>query len=100
AYKQKNIGITGQGTLDSQGQKGVWHGWKSRADSTNLVAMGNRDVPVKQRVFGEGHFLRPYFIQPTKCQNVLIEGVKILGSPMWVISPLYCTNVTVYGVTV
>jgi hypothetical protein len=30
----------------------------------------------------------------------LIEGVKILGSPMWVISPLYCTNVTVRGATV
>jgi polygalacturonase len=26
--------------------------------------------------------------------------VKILGSPMWVISPLYCTNVTVRGVTI
>jgi polygalacturonase len=62
--------------------------------------MGNNDVPVQDRVFGAGHFLRPYFIQPTRCQNVLIEGVKILGSPMWVISPLYCTNVTVSGVTV
>ena len=72
----------------------------SRTDSTNLVAMGNRDVPVKDRVFGAGHYLRPYFIQPTRCRNVLIDGVKILNSPMWVISPLYCTNVTVHGVTV
>lgn len=100
AYGQKNIAITGEGTLDSQATRGVWHSWKSRNDSTNLVAMGNNDVPVEQRVFGEGHFLRPYFIQPTRCRNVLIEGVKILGSPMWVISPLYCTNVTIRGVTV
>lgn len=100
AFEQKNIAITGEGTLDSQATNGVWHSWKSKADSTNLVAMGNRDVPVSQRIFGDGHFLRPCFIQPTRCQNVLIEGVTILGSPMWVISPLYCTNVTVSGVTV
>jgi polygalacturonase len=100
ALGQKNIAITGEGTLDSQATLGVWHSWKSGKDSTALVGMGNNDVPVKDRVFGAGHFLRPYFIQPTQCRNILIEGVKILGSPMWVISPLYCTNVTVRGVTV
>ena len=100
ALGQKNIAITGEGTLDSQATLGVWHSWKSGSDSSKLVAMGNNDAPVTNRVFGAGHFLRPYFIQPTRCRNVLIEGVKILGSPMWVISPLYCTNVTVRGVTV
>jgi polygalacturonase len=100
AFEQKNVAITGSGTLDSQATLGVWHSWKSKNDSTKLVQMGNHDVPVKDRVFGAGHFLRPYFIQPTRCRNVLIQGVTILGSPMWVISPLYCTNVTVRGVTV
>ncbi len=100
ALGQKNIAVTGEGTLDSQATLGVWHSWKSKNDSAKLVEMGNNDVPVKDRVFGAGHFLRPYFIQPTRCRNVLIQGVKILGSPMWVISPLYCTNVTVRGVTV
>lgn len=100
ALGQRNIAITGEGTLDSQATLGVWHSWKSGNDSSKLVEMGNRDVPVKDRVFGAGHFLRPCFIQPARCRNVLIEGVKILGSPMWVISPLYCTNVTVRGVTV
>jgi len=100
AFEQKNIAITGEGTLDSQATLGVWHSWKSGSDSAKLVEMGNNDVPVKDRVFGADHFLRPCFIQPTRCRNVLIEGVKILGSPMWVISPLYCTNVTMSGVTV
>ena len=100
ALGQKNIAITGDGTLDSQATLGVWHSWKGNNDSAKLVEMGSRDVPVKDRIFGAGHFLRPCFIQPTRCRNVLIEGVKILGSPMWVISPLYCTNVTVLGVTV
>jgi len=100
AFEQQNVAITGEGTLNSQATNGVRHSWKSGTDSTKLVQMGNNDVPVADRVFGAGHFLRPYFIQPTRCRNILIEGVKILGSPMWVISPLYCTNVTVRGVTV
>jgi polygalacturonase len=103
AFEQKNVAITGEGTLDSQATRGVWHSWKSGSDSSKLVQMGNNDIhdiPVTNRVFGAGHFLRPCFIQPTRCRNVLIQGVKILGSPMWVISPLYCTNVTVRGVTV
>jgi polygalacturonase len=101
AFEQKNVGVTGEGTLDSQAKAAVWHSWKdAKADKETLGNMGKKDVPVKDRVFGEGHQLRPYFIQPTRCKNVLIEGVHILGSPMWVISPLYCTNVTVRGVTV
>ena len=100
AFEQENVAITGEGTLDSQATLGVWHSWRGNNDSAKLVEMGNRDVGVKDRMFGAGHFLRPCFIQPTRCRNVLIEGVKILGSPMWVISPLYCTNVTVRGVTV
>jgi polygalacturonase len=99
ALGQENIAITGEGTLDSQAAKGPWHSWKGKG-SSELVKMGNNNIPVKDRIFGEGKQLRPYFLQPTRCKNVLIEGVKILGSPMWVISPLYCTNVTVQKVTV
>lgn len=54
---------------------------------------------VEERVFGEGHFLRPNFVQTHRCSNVLIEGVTILQSPMWVIHPILSTNVTVRGIT-
>jgi len=100
ALGQENIAITGEGTLDGQGSKAVWYSWKQLPDPRELVAMGDRGVPVAQRVFGEGHHLRPYFIQPTRCKNVLIQGVHIIDSPMWVMTPLYCTNVTVERVTV
>ena len=46
------------------------------------------------------HYLRPNFIQPYRCQNVLIEGVTIVNSPMWEIHPVLCENVTVRGVTI
>ena len=100
ALGQENIAITGEGTLDGQGTKAIWYSWKRIPDPNELVAMGDHGVPVAQRIFGEGHHLRPYFIQPTRCKNVLIQGVHIMDSPMWVITPLYCTNVTIQGVTV
>jgi polygalacturonase len=62
--------------------------------------MIEQNVPVAQRIFGEGHYLRPQFIQPYRCQNVLIEGVTIKNSPMWEIHPVLCTNVTVQKVTI
>src|ERR1019366_7220833 len=85
-----------------------WLAWKGRKGGTNnqniarkrLDTMNNEGVPVSQRVFGEGDFLRPNFIQFNRCQNVLIEGVHIRRSPMWEIHPLLCTNVTVRGVDI
>jgi polygalacturonase len=98
AFEQTNIAITGEGTLDGQGS--AWHPWKSSTDPRLPVEMGNRGVPLAQRIFGDGHRLRPNFVVPFRCRNVLIEGVHIVNSPMWVMNPVYCTNVTVQNVTV
>ena len=100
AFEQTNIAITGKGTLDGQGE--VWHRWIKQWDDDirTLVKMAKDGVPVSERVFGEGHKLRPNFIQPVRCQNVLIEGVRVINSPMWTLNPVYCTNVTIRGVTV
>jgi len=62
--------------------------------------MGARGVPVKDRVFGPGYWLRPNFIQPYRSRNILIEGVTIVNSPMWEINPVLCHNVTVRNVSV
>ena len=45
-------------------------------------------------------FLRPPFIQPYNCTNVLIEGVTIINSPFWTVTPLYCENVNVQSVVI
>ncbi|HEY5247811.1 MAG TPA: glycosyl hydrolase family 28 protein, partial [Dermatophilaceae bacterium] len=50
--------------------------------------------------FGADHYLRPSFIQPYRCRNVVISGVTILRSPMWEIHPVLSHHVTVVGVTV
>lgn len=109
AFGQKNIAVTGTGTLDGQADDSTWLAWKGQknvTDGTQKVArarldkMNNDGVPVEKRVFGEGDFLRPNFIQFNRCRNVLIEGVRIRHSPMWEIHPLLCTNVTVRGVDI
>jgi unsaturated rhamnogalacturonyl hydrolase len=108
AFEQENIAITGGGTLDGGSTTDDWWSWnkkgdrpqKQKAARDRLVALAETDTPVEQRVFGDGHFLRPNFVQPYRCKNVLIEGVTLLRSPMWVIHPTFSRNVTVRGVTV
>jgi polygalacturonase len=101
AYNVKNIAITGKGTLNGQGSKNIAT-WKPRQkpDQLALRKMGTLGTPLFERVFGEGHLLRPAFIEPVSCSNVLIEGVKIIDGTFWVIHPLYCENVIVRNIYV
>jgi polygalacturonase len=101
AYNVKNIAITGSGTLNGQGSENIakWKPWQ-RADQQKLRKMGTNVRPLFERVFGDGHVLRPAFIEPVSCSNVLIEDVKIIDATFWVIHPLCCTNVIVRGVRV
>ena len=101
ALDQENIALTGEGTLDGQSNNQNWWPWKTKQQANDrLKDMAKRNVPVTERVFGEGDFLRPNFIQPYRCKNILIEGVTIINSPMWIINPVLCTNVTIRNVTV
>jgi len=102
ALDQENIAVTGEGTLDGQASKGVWPSWvkKYKEDGEKVSEMGEQKVPVSQRIMGEGHYIRPNFVEPVRCKNVLIQGVHVIDSPRWVLNPLLCTNVTVSGVTV
>lgn len=102
AFGARNIAITGGGTLDGQASDTVWWQWKSTQndDWLALQDMADRGVPVRERVFGVGHDLRPNFIQPYHCRDVLIEGITIINSPMWEMNPVLSKNVLVRDVTV
>ncbi len=102
AYGQSNIAITGSGTLDGNASYASWWDWKTMgdADRTDLFEMAESGVAVSSRVFGAGHYIRPVFVQPYSCQNILIDSVTILRSPMWEINPVLCENVTVSNVTI
>ncbi|HTM82384.1 glycoside hydrolase family 28 protein [Asticcacaulis sp.] len=113
AFGEKNIAITGSGTLDGQGSNEHWWSWSGgarfgwqdglpnqRAARLVLAQMAEDNIPVAQRIFGDGHYLRPNLIQTYNCDNVLIEGVKLRNSPCWNIHPVQCRNVIVRGVDV
>ena len=102
AFEQTDIAITGTGTLDGQADAEHWWPWKKSGaeDRKKLQELGESTTPVKDRIFGDGHFLRPQFIQPYRTNNILIEGVTIRNSPMWEIHPVLCRNVTVRDVKI
>lgn len=115
AYDQENIAVTGKGILDGHASNDNWwkwaekeeYGWKkgdpSQADPESrprLFDWNTREVDVKERILGETALLRPNFIQPYQCRNVLIEGVTFKNSPMWIIHPVLSENITIEGVTV
>ena len=101
AYKARNIALTGKGTINGNGSKN-FSDWKTlqQPDKKMLRKMGQNLTPVYERVFAEGHKLRPSLFQPYGCTNVRLEGVTLLDSPFWVIHPTFCNNVIIRGVTV
>lgn len=115
AYKKHNVAITGKGVLNGQATIANWWLWKgseeyghkigipSQKDSLNLPAlmkMGQTGIALKDRVFGEGHYLRPSFIEPFDCKNVLIKDVKIVNAPFWIIHPVKSENIIIDNVYV
>lgn len=119
AFDCQDVAITGGGTLDGQAGDDHWWHWKGKAppgtpsdrsrpevpapqvaDRNALFDQAERGVPVAQRLFGAGHFLRPTFIEPYRCRNILIEDVTITNSPFWIMHPTLSTNVTVRRVNV
>lgn len=106
AYKANNITIRGRGTINGHGRK--WWDfvegykpnqprsrWQYMFDSLNKnILLPDNPAQMKRG------FLRPPFIQPMYCKNVLIEGITIVNSPFWTVNPEFCENVTITGITI
>lgn len=110
AYKQENIAITGKGILDGQASADNWwtwrgreqFGWKEgmpsgndRASFPRLFELSEKGAPLEERIFGAGTYIRPSFVQPYLCKNILIEGVTIINPPMWMLHPVLSENITI-----
>jgi len=106
AYGEENIAITGNGVLDGNANWDTWWSWnrgrpaKQVKARDSLHVLNHLQTDPEKRVFGDGSFLRPNFIQPYNCKNILISGVKIINSPMWNVNPVLCENVTVENVKI
>lgn len=99
AYQCSNIAITGEGIIDGQASN-TWNNWKKKQEESQLLSreMNHNNTPVIQRVFGEGHFLRPQFIQFFECNTIKVEDITITDSPFWCLHLLKCENAIVRGV--
>lgn len=101
AWEVEDVAITGAGTIDGNAKSG-FHPWhpKSDPDMQRLRRMGFNGVPLEQRVFGAGTYLRPPLVQLNHAKRVLLEGFTAVNSPFWVNHLVYSENVTVRGIKV
>jgi polygalacturonase len=107
ANGETNIAVTGNGTLDGNADREHWWNWVYGGPAVNQLTARNKlheymhqKTDPKTRVFGDGSFLRPNFIQFQNSRNIRIADVKIMNSPMWIIHPLLSENITIESVKV
>jgi polygalacturonase len=107
AYGAENIAITGRGKINGHGKKWwdyaltFYKNQTARNKYQLLFDSLNKNMllPDDPTQMTRG-FLRPPFIQPMYCKNILIEGITITNSPFWTINPEFCENITVNAVTI
>lgn len=99
ANNVENIAITGNGIIDGEA-KNTWIKWKPLEKKDQLLSreMNHKNTPIKERIFGEGHYLRPQLIQFFNSKNILVEDVQIEDSPFWCVHLLKSKSITVRGV--
>jgi polygalacturonase len=107
----ENIAITGRGTLNGQGANWWWRNGRhdpARAAAAEparrawlrlyaRIEAGEKPGPEEYALAAE--YLRPSLVQFYGCRNVLVEGVTLTESPMWMLHPVYTDDISVRGVT-
>ncbi len=97
-----NIAITGKGVIDGQGSLDI-ASWKKRDDHVDqhtLWDMGTAQVPVHERIFGQGHLLRPAMVEFMGCSRILLEDAEIVDGTFWSWHLIACSNATVRRIKV
>jgi polygalacturonase len=111
ANGKENIAVSGRGTINGQGSNWWWRNGaydRSRTAETkpaldswlklyDRIEAGEKPGPAEFRLAAD--YLRPSLVQFYSCRNVLVEGVTLTESPMWLLHPVYCENVSVRGVS-
>jgi polygalacturonase len=95
----ENVAITGSGIIDGEAKE-TWNKWKPLEKKDQLLSreMNHNNVPIKERIFGKGHYLRPQLIQFVNSKNILIEDVQIEDAPFWCVHLLKSKSITIRGV--
>ena len=114
--KRKNVSITGEGTIDGNGE--WWRPVKrNKVSDTEWNVFKSMGGTVTEKgdlwyPFDLTHYenicadketqekYRNHMIRFTDCENVLVQGVTLLNSPKFHLIPTRCDNVIIDGITV
>ena len=93
-YGLHDVSIIGEGTIDGNAMT-TFAKWKPNQKKAQQLSrkMNHEEVPVDERKFGDGYWLRPQLVQLYNCQGITLEGVKITNSPFWCIHLLKSENI-------
>ncbi len=101
-----NVTITGRGVLTTSNAD--WMKLMPRSPGSaagpnwaHLLRSLEQKTPAAEEEYEKAApELRPPFLQFMSCTNILVSGIRIVGSAMWPIHLLYSRNAVVSGVTV
>ena len=102
-HNLQDVAITGRGTImaDNADWRKLVVDPSYRTAWNNMLGLLEKKAPVSDELRRTAEMsLRADFIRPVESKNVLIEGIHIMGSPMWVLHMLYCENVVIRNVVV
>lgn len=120
AFFQENVSITGEGNavIDINGHEMAKWGKTTSiedagdfllgsngetpdfSDVNRLREMGDKLVPLSDRIFGEGTKLRTSAIEFYSCSRVFMSGITLKNCPFWCIHPLYCEDVIIKDIKI
>ena len=92
----KGIGITGSGIIDGQGAT-YRDNLPDESEWDKLVAVYDDSTRYRPQA---RYINRPYIIRLINCHEVLVEGISLLNSPMWMQHYLNCDFVTIQNIKV
>lgn len=93
-YQLENVAIIGPGKIDGNAGD-TFATWRKnqKKDQLQLRQQDHDEFPQKDRVFGEGHLLRPHLLQLYGCHGITLSDFLITNSPFWCVHLLQCENV-------
>ncbi len=97
-YGLHDVAIVGKGIIDGNAAT-TFATWKEKQGPSKELSRryNHEQTPVEERIFGEGHLLRPQLIQFFACERVTLEGVFITNAPFWCVHLLKSHNIICDG---
>ncbi|HEX2855587.1 MAG TPA: glycoside hydrolase family 28 protein [Opitutaceae bacterium] len=110
ANGKTNLAITGRGTINGVGKNWWWRNTRQdparREEALPAVEAWRKlytrieagEKLTKEDFTVAAGYLRPSLVVFYECKNILVEGVTITDSPMWLLHPIYSDDIVVRGV--